>query len=60
MIVVISLIIILMFLISVTVVICLCKESINWRSENCGYDLEQSIELSKIRVYKVLEVGTKL
>lgn len=47
MIVVISLIIILTFLISVTVVICLCKESINWRSENCGYDLEQSIELSK-------------
>ena len=47
MIVVISLIMILSFLLSAVVIMCLCKESINWRNEQCGYDLEESIELSK-------------
>ena len=23
---------------------CLCKESINWRSEQMGYDLEESLQ----------------
>lgn len=26
---------------------CLCKESINWRSEQMGYDLEESLKGSK-------------
>ena len=26
---------------------CLCKESINWRSEQMGYDLEESLKSSK-------------
>lgn len=26
---------------------CLCKESINWRSEQMGYDLEESLKRSK-------------
>jgi hypothetical protein len=45
MIVVISLIMILSFLLSAVVIMYLCKESINWRNEQCGYDLEESIEL---------------
>lgn len=26
---------------------CLCKESINWRSEQMGYDLEESLQSQK-------------
>lgn len=26
---------------------CLCKESINWRSEQMGYDLEESLQRKK-------------
>ena len=26
---------------------CLCKESINWRSEQMGYDLEESLKSLK-------------
>lgn len=26
---------------------CLCKESINWRSEQMGYDLEESLKSQK-------------
>ena len=26
---------------------CLCKESINWRSEQMGYDLEESLKSPK-------------
>lgn len=50
MIVVISLIMILSFLLSAVVIMCLCKESINWRNEQCGYDLEESIELKKKKI----------
>lgn len=35
--------IILAFLVGSVVALCLCKESINWRNEKCGYDLEENI-----------------
>lgn len=37
------LIIILIILVGSVVALCLCKESINWRNEKCGYDLEENI-----------------
>lgn len=35
---------------------CLCKESINWRSEQMGYDLEESLKSSKKKNAGMLEM----
>ena len=35
--------IILAFFVGAVVALCLCKESINWRNEKCGYVLEDNI-----------------
>ena len=34
----------LIFLASLVILLCLCKESINWRDKKCTYDLEKSME----------------
>jgi len=39
--------IILVLLFGVITDVCLCKESINWRNTNCGYDLEEGMEEQK-------------
>ena len=37
---------------------CLCKESINWRSEQMGYDLEESLKSSKEKECRYAGNGT--
>lgn len=37
----------MIFLACVFGAFCLCKESINWRSEQMGYDLEESLQRKK-------------
>ena len=37
----------LIFLASLVILLCLCKESINWRDKKCTYDFEKSIEPQK-------------
>ena len=37
----------LIFLASLVILLCLCKESINWRDKKCTYDFEKSMESQK-------------
>ena len=37
----------LIFLASLVILMCLCKESINWRDKKCTYDFEKSMESQK-------------
>ena len=37
----------LIFLASLGILLCLCKESINWRDKKCTYDFEKSMESQK-------------
>ena len=40
---------------------CLCKESINWRSEQMGYDLEESLQRKKKKtcMLEIEQTGSK-
>lgn len=37
----------LIFLASLVILLCLCKESINWRDKKCTYDFEKRMESQK-------------
>lgn len=38
---------------------CLCKESINWRSEQMGYDLEESLQKKNTCMLEIEHTGSK-
>lgn len=47
----------LIFLASLVILLCLCKESINWRDKKCTYDFEKSMESQKKRFYGYIVGG---
>lgn len=40
-------------------VFCLCKESINWRSKQMGYDLEESLQKKNTCMLEIEHTGSK-
>ena len=46
--------IILVLFIGFLIALCLCKESINWRSQKYNYDLEQTKSENKQIIYKMI------